>query len=203
MTNFRTSVVTGMLDVSMLPRGLRTVIESELQPGERIDWLGQPLPGRMAFAALPAVLFAIVWTAFSIFWVYGAGAKAWIEGGEFQVFPLFGVPFVLIGFTMLFSPFWIMRSARYSAYVLTDRRAVLFKAGLRSSVNIRSFEPAQLANLQRNQRADGSGDLVFTQDVGRDSDGDRTYRNVGFMAIQDVKGVEERVRELVRRTRSV
>jgi hypothetical protein len=203
MTNFRTSVVTGMLDVSMLPHRLRAMIESELQPGERIDWLGQPLPGRLAIATLPIVLFSLFWTAFSIFWVYKAGAKEWMAGGEFQLFPLFGIPFVLIGFTMLYSPFWVMRGARRSAYVLTDRRALLFRGGWRDTVTVRSFEPARLTDLIRTQRADGSGDLVFKRDIGSDSDGGRTYRDVGFAAIPDVKGVEEKVRELVKRSRVV
>ena len=101
---------------------------------------------------------------------------------------------------MLSSPYWARRKARRSAYVLTDRRAILFTAGGRGSVTIRSFEPERLTDLRREQHADGSGDLVFAQDIRRDSDGDRHSTGVGFLAIREVKAVEELVRALAQRS---
>jgi hypothetical protein len=190
-------------DTSRLPQQLRSLIESELQSNERITWLEQPIPGRLARSTLPIVLFGIPWTAFAIFWTASAawGTSKAGDAGFFRAFPLFGLPFILIGLGMLSSPFWVRRSAKRSAYVLTDRRAILFRAGWRGTVSVRSFEPQRLTDLRRKQRTDGSGDLVFAQDIRRDSDGDRHSTDVGFLAVRDVKSVEEMVRALVQRSR--
>jgi hypothetical protein len=190
------------IDTAKLPYELRTLVESEMQPGERIDWLDQPIPGRLARSTLPILLFGIPWTAFALFWTAGAAwgaSKA--DGGPWMlhVFPLFGLPFILIGLGMLSSPYWVHRRARRTAYVLTDRRAVVFSAGWRGSTTVRSFDPTRLGDLQRKQNADGSGDLIFTQDLWRDSDGDRHTTNVGFLAVRNVKQAEEMVRALVQR----
>jgi hypothetical protein len=82
-------------------------------------------------------------------------------------------------------------------WVLTNRRAIIFKAGWRGATTVRSFAPEGLTDIQRKQFADGTGNLVFTRDVRRDSDGDRRSTEVGFVAIHDVKKVEEMVRNLV------
>ena len=191
------------VDTYRLPQQLGSLIESELQSNERIAWLEQPIPGRLARTTLPIVLFGIPWTAFAIFWTVGAAwstSKAANDPGIFRVFPLFGLPFILFGLGMLSRPFWVWRSAKRSAYVLTDRRAILFRAGWRGTT-VRSFEPERLTDLQRKQHSDGSGDLVFAHDTRRDSNGHRQSTDVGFLAIRDVKSVEEMVRALVQRSR--
>lgn len=189
------------VDPTRLPESLRALVESELESGERVTWVEQPIPGRLMRAALPIVLFAVPWTAFSVFWIAGASAATArsADAGVFRAFPLFGLPFVLLGLGMLASPFWVRRSAKRTAYVLTDRRAIVLSGGWGGSVTVRSFAPAQLTDLRRTQRSDGSGDLVFKQDVSRGSRGDLRSTNVGFLAIADVKGAEERVRALTRR----
>ena len=188
-----------------VPRELQSLVEAELRPGERITWMEQPIARLLARATWPIVLFGIPWTAFALFWTAGAawGTTKMKDGpGLFSVFPLFGLPFILIGVGMLSSPYWARRKARGSVYVLTDRRAILFTAGWRGSMTVRSFEPERLNDLRRNQHSDGSGDLVFAQDIHRDSDGDRRSTDVGFMAIREVKQVEEMVRTLARKVES-
>jgi hypothetical protein len=168
-----------------------------------VTWSAQPLPGRFARKALPAVLFGIPWTAFALFWTAGAawGTSKAEGAGFFRAFPLFGVPFILIGLGMLSSPYWMSRKARRTAYVLTNRGAIVLSGGWRGSVTVRSFEPERLTDLRRKQNPDGSGDLVFAQDIRRDNDGDRHSTDVGFLAIREVKSVEEQVRALVAQTR--
>lgn len=60
------------VDPFSLPDGLRPVVEAEIELGERIAWLEQPIPRAMARTAWPIVLFAIPWTAFAIFWTVSA-----------------------------------------------------------------------------------------------------------------------------------
>jgi hypothetical protein len=189
-------------DISGFPREVQSRVERELASGEKVEWMGQPIPRRLAKASWPIVVFGIPWTAFALFWTAGAAWGTSKTGvGLLNLFPLFGIPFILVGLGMLSSPFWIKRAAKGTAYVITDRRAIVIQGGWRGTVNVRSFEPERLVDLRRKEHADGSGDLVFTQDIRRDSDGDRHTTEVGFMAIADVKSVEEIVKALVVRTR--
>jgi len=189
-----------------LPSDAQRIIDAELAPGERLVWSAQPRAGRFALQTIPLVLFGIPWTVFALSWsgmaAWGTSRMAGTGGpGLFRLFPLFGLPFVLIGLGMLSSPWWAIRKARRSAYALTDRRAILCLAGWRGTVTIRSFEPAQLTDLRRKQRADGSGDLVFAVDWSQ-TDNNTRSTDVGFIAIPDVKEVEDLVRALVERARS-
>ena len=209
------------LHPSQLPPQLHALVESELQEGERITWLEQPIPGQMARSMLPVVLFGIPWTAIVLVITGGAATVAfdpmagtpwegtgiagnvgiWHTPGWFALFPLIGVPFILVGLGMLSSPYWAYRAARRSAYVLTDCRAIVFSRDWFNRITIRSFPPERLTELHRKQRADGSGDLVFAQESWRDDDGHRRSRDIGFLAIREVKAVEALVRALARSDR--
>ncbi len=190
---------TPCVELWQLPRRLQALIEAELQEGEKITWIGTPLTRRFAVRAIPIVLFAIPWTAFSVFWIAGAaGFKIPNFNQPFDLFPLFGVPFLLIGLAMLSAPYWMTRKAKSTAYVLTTARAIVFDGGF--STTIRSFYPDRLTDLRRTQRADGSGDLIFEKTLSYDGEGGRRTTDNGFLAIADVKSVEDLVRHLVRST---
>ena len=179
-----------------LPHGLRSLVEAELDRDERILWIGMPLPWNVARQALPILLFAIPWTGFALFWMAGASGFSIPDFKEgFDFFPLFGVPFVLIGLGMLGAPYWAMRKAKKTVYVLTGARAIVFEGG--RSTRIRSFEPDQLNDLRRTQRQDGSGNLIFERRVWRNSDGNHRSSDHGFLGIPDVKRVEDLVRDMV------
>ena len=183
-----------------LPPQLQSLVERELRGDERVSWSDQPLPARMAMKALPLVLFGIPWTLFAMFWVAMALRGSWgnVESGNWLAlgFPLFGVPFILVGFGMLSSPYFAHRAAKNSVYVLTNQRALTLLGGFRGNVTVRSFDRAQLGSLRRTERSDGTGDLVFSTDVRIDRDGDRRSTEVGFFGIREVKNVETMVRAL-------
>ena len=192
-----------MMDSTTLPRELRSQVELELQSGERIMWMEQPVPGIFASRANGLVLFGIPWTAFAIFWTVTATRT--FTGGEFGnmgwLFALFGVPFILIGMRMLTGPCWERRRAARTAYVITDRRAMILEAGWRGGMNVRSFDPPALrVDLQRKQNPNGTGDVIFKQELRRTNKGRARTINIGFLAVRDVKGVEEMVRALAQRT---
>ena len=183
-------------DVYDLSPELRALVDDELDRDEKIVWLGRPDPTAAGRGYLPLQLFAIPWTAFSIFWIgMASGWKVpdFKQGPDF--FPLFGLPFLLIGVGMLTAPLWGKRLARKSVYALTNRRAIIFKKEF-SGMSIRSFKPDQLRSLERKQHADGSGDLVFTQEVTGNSEGGPHIGKVGFLAVANVKQVEDLVEQL-------
>jgi hypothetical protein len=185
-----------MATVDELPSGLVATVGAEFEPGEKLAWVGQPIPRLYARRSLPAVLFGIPWTIFSLFMCFQMG-----DGNrslEWLIPTLaMGIPFVLIGCIMVFSPFWMMRRAKRTAYAVTDRRALMFDAGWFDGHTIRSFQPDQLLDFRRIQRGDGSGDLILDRQWSKDSDGRNQSTDYGFLAIQDPKMVEGLIRELV------
>lgn len=188
-----------MTPISNLPNDVATRVRDELQSGERVTWAGQPMPGRFARRSIGMVLFAIPWTAFAVFWVAAASRFTAPDFSHpFDFFPLFGVPFILIGLGMLTSPFWMRLKARRTVYVITDRRAIILDGNLGRSTTVRSFEPARLGDIRRVQRPDGSGDLVFERTYSIDRRGGRHTTDHGFLAIENVKNVEGLIQQLVR-----
>jgi hypothetical protein len=205
---------------------LQTLVAEELDRGEKIVWLAQPVPrSGLPCAAWFPVFFAIPWTLFALFWMAGAaglldGAFSG-QGGQPNwgraAFALFGLPFVLIGLVMFCIPFWMKRRLRQAAartvYVITDRRAILFDGGYAGDrglgamaagwlarwlkgTQIRSFGPDQLKELQRIQREDGSGDIILQTSTTRDAQGNLYPVRVGFLSIPDVKSVEDMLKRL-------
>ena len=71
---------------------------------------------------------------------------------------------------------------------MTNRRAISFEGGLRTTV--RSFAPDQLGALERKRNKDGSGDLILRRSDWRDNDGRSHSAGVGFFGIPNVKEME-------------
>jgi hypothetical protein len=182
-----------------LPPDLDALVRDELGPGERPLWAAQPLAGRTALQACLIWLFAVPWTAFSVFWTVMAASAAGAMDGWGVIFPLWGTPFVAVGLAMLSAPVWAWRGARRTLYAVTDRRAVVFTASGFRGISVRTFAPAALADVRRTERPDGSGDLVFSRTTTVDSDGDRSTTDAGFLNVADVRGAEGAVRALTAR----
>lgn len=188
---------------SSLPDELDARVRSELDHGEQLLWVGQPDPRRFARVALPIVFFGIPWTAFSIFWTVmafiGVGGGQGAGPGIGWFFPLFGVPFVLIGLGMLSSPFWLRRKAKRTCYALTNRRAILWEARLFGSMEVRSYRPEHLTKIVRRDYAHGSGDLVFEEPMSVQGTSHRDTvamtHGHGFIGVNNVREIEELLRK--------
>ena len=171
--------------------------EQELEGGETTRWSGRPNPSRAAWKVSPIVFFAIPWTAFSLFWIAGAsGFKIPDFSGPASFFPLFGVPFVLIGLGMLSAPYWAYRKALKTGYFVTNRRVFIIERKGWSGFRVRTFLPEHLDQLERVQRADGSGDLIFDREYRSGRNGNGSIVEIGFIGIPEVREVEALIREL-------
>ncbi len=169
--------------MSPLPTRVQSLLSAELDSGEHIVWRAQPLAHRRRRSSLPILLFALPWTAFSIFWVVMASAAG--------VFALFGVPFVLVGLGMLSSPFLAARNARNSVYAITNRRVLIIaeSIGLQgASLKVSSVLPT---TIERVQHSDGSGNLIFERTPGYEKN---PAVEVGFFDIDDVAAAEKQIR---------
>jgi hypothetical protein len=191
-----------MNQMGVIARELEDKVKRELESGERILWMEQPIPRYFTAMSTGAFLFAIPWTAFAVFWMCGAAGFKLpdFSKGGFGLFPLFGLPFVLIGIGMLSTPLWVYRRAFKTVYVITDRRAITFDAGWKTT--IRSYAPAQLQNIHRKEKRDGSGDVVLGQRVWSGSQGRQQTQDLGFLNIRDPKTVEQMLRQLAEHARA-
>jgi hypothetical protein len=176
--------------VPILPPEIQQQLQGEMRAGEKQIWAAQPLPGLYRLQSIGFFIFGLPWTAFAIFWVVSAAGITSHGLSGFGFFPLFGVPFVLIGFAMLSSPFWLGKIASRTVYAITNQRAIVMTAKAFGGLTIQSFEPQRLTSITRNQRADGSGNLVFEQFTQRVGTGTTTVRR-GFIGIENVRQVED------------
>ncbi len=165
---------------------LQLVLERELQYGETVLWQAMQL-ARIEPQAFGTYVFAIPWTAFALLWTtiavggtmsMGSQGLGWIA----WAFPLFGLPFILIGLVMLAAPFMPLMQQGRVLYVVTDRRVL--RLSLRSDLTVKSLPAERIGLVERRESRDGSGRLKLAVKIGRDSDGDaRTeYFEVGRIA---------------------
>jgi hypothetical protein len=149
----------------------------------------------MARQASAILFFGVPWTAFALFWMWGASGfgRAIQRPGPFLFFPLFGLPFVLIGFGMLSAPYWAYRKGLNTVYAVTNKRVFILTAGKRWHVE--SYVPTRGSDFERTETANGSGDLIFLRRSRLDSDGDRVTNKVGFYGIPEVRRVERLLRD--------
>ncbi len=178
---------------------IQNIIQSELEPLERLLWSGRPDPKRMARSGLAYVGFAVPFTAFALFWISGAaGFKIPNFNEPWDFFPLFGIPFLLVGLGMFFSPVWLLLKAYRTAYGITDKRILIVAFG--RSKSVRSYVPVNKDQLQKIERANGSGDLLFVKDM----ETGRTVRRIpgsGLIGVENVNEVEGHLEEMMRKNK--
>ena len=183
------------LQTSDLTFRLQELVNDELAEDENIEWIGKPIPTRFALKAIPHVLVGLIWIGFALYWAPPTGKFKLVPlDNSFDLFTLIGYVSIIVGMGIVCSPVWMLWKARRTAYVLTNKRAILFDGVW--STEIRSYWPANLKNLRRTQNSDGSGDLIFDRELNVDNDGKKKIVNRGFIAIRNVKKVEERVRQI-------
>lgn len=204
-----------------IPQKLKSIISSELSSGEQVTWSAQPLPWRRAWEGIPAVLLGLPLTAAAIWWTAymwnltpRTGDMVWADGSlersgwlPILLFLAVGTLFNLAGLGIVSVPYWMGRCARRTAYVLTDRRAMIVSRRGYGNLTIRSFPLDRITHLQRKENRDGSGDLLFSHGGCGSTGTDASPRENGFMAILDVRSLETQfngllAQRLLRRARA-
>lgn len=170
-----------------------------LEPGERLLWHGRAVrpkfgPGCAQFGMGAAFTgFALFWT--SLAWLFTrAGSQ---QDSMSYWFPLFGIPFILVGLWLLISPLLGRVAARKTAFAVTSHRVVRLLIG-RGRVS-EDIAVTDIAGIETAVAADGRGTLVMRMR----GDGAAEFAN-GFTLgeIADVATAELRLREAMRNARS-
>lgn len=141
------------------------IIQKELDSGERLLWAGMPKQGTIFRGSdVFMVPFSLLWGGFAIFWeIMALQIPSEKAGAVSIVFPLFGIPFVLIGLYLIFGRFiYDTKKRAKTFYGLTDQRAIivsgLFSKGVKS-LNLKSMSDVSLS-----EKANGYGTIVFGQE---------------------------------------
>ncbi|MEO8669153.1 MAG: hypothetical protein ABI399_11595 [Bauldia sp.] len=141
-------------------------IQREMRRGERPVWAERPVPGtarRMMFARLR---LGLVFTGFALFWI--AAAFAIVGAGDFgafgELFPLFGVPFVVVGLVIMASAVNVWRRLHATVYGISTERVLLISDLPR--YRMRAVDLVALTGSERVERKDGTGDLALVDGSG-------------------------------------
>jgi hypothetical protein len=192
-----------------VPASLKAFADREFA-GEELLWAERPDNRIAVLLSFGVWIFALPWTAFSLFWISVPGAAlyeayAGVDIGApkgapdimMWAFALWGVPFVLIGFGMLLAPYFTWRKGGKTLFVLTGKRLTTLQDG--SLVKVTSVYPQEISGLSRTEGPDGRGTLTVSLGYERDSEGGRMPKSAVFGVIRDVRGVEQMVRSLADR----
>lgn len=141
------------------------IIGRELEDGETRLWVGRPKQGVVFRAADSFMIpFSLLWGGFAVFWevmaVRGFISAPSTAMGPVLIFPLFGIPFVLMGAYITVGRFFLDAKIREgTVYGVTDRRAIIV-SGIWSR-EIKSLPLRTLSDITVTERTDGSGTITM------------------------------------------
>lgn len=107
--------------IKLTPAGL--VPDDELEPGEKMLWLGAPKSGFYAdLTYIPSTLFAFIWIGM----LYAQGFRLTNLGRDPEPFTLFQLLFVGVGVWMLVGRYFLeLRQRKQTTYLLTEKRLLV------------------------------------------------------------------------------
>jgi hypothetical protein len=176
----------------MTPSDAQFIAQAELQPGESLQWSGIADPVRAALSALPALIVGIPFAGFAFFWITMAyrGTHAISKSSNaiargFSFFPLFGLPFLLIGLSVVFSPLLAYRKGLKTVYAVTNKRVLVIVDGRTRTV--RSCTPADIVSVDHRERAGGTGDVIIrTNSIMQTRNSPMTISLLGVSNVKEV-----------------
>jgi hypothetical protein len=207
-----------------VPAELKQKALADLDPKDKVVWVGQPVGALIFLRGITylilagiGLLVAAVWTVHEFMPAKAANAAAQQKvvvpqkGGAPAAAPakeasrnlLPPALFAIVGLCFGSVPFVRWHFARRTCYVLTNRRAFVYKQGLMGPIR-ESYPPIEVANMRRSdswlQR--GCGDLIFrsvtvisTTNRGGKVSQTATTIHYGFLAIPHIEEVAALVRE--------
>ena len=139
------------------PNTIQNELERDLSSGERLLWSGQPQQGVMLRSSDALFIpFSVLWCGFAIFWE----SMALRAPNAPVIFPLWGIPFVLVGLYMVLGRFFIdARQRKYTFYGLTNERVLIVWG--KPSRSVKSISLNTLGELSLTESTDGRGSIVF------------------------------------------
>jgi hypothetical protein len=105
--------------------------------------------------------FSLLWGGFAIFWEFMASTTAAkSKPGAAAFFPIFGLPFVLVGLYIIFGRFFVDARARAKTFYAVTSDRIIILSGLFSR-QVKSLQLRTLSDVSFTQKSDGSGTITF------------------------------------------
>jgi len=136
-----------------------TALTSQLSPGEKLSWSGQPSKG-LIFRAndIFMIPFSLMWGGFAITWEFTV-----ISSGAPFFFMLWGIPFVLIGVHMIAGRFFADAWQRSKTHYGVTNERIIIASGIFNK-QVKSLNLKTLSDITLNEKSDGSGTIIFGSD---------------------------------------
>jgi hypothetical protein len=194
-----------------LPEPLRELILKDLEPGESIIWAGQAWKKILDWRALANGSLSLIFTVAGIGFlavVLAVANPGHMPGWLYALIVGFCCFFIVIGLVLAVTmPLGVYRTAANTAYLLTDRRAILVKRKGDGGV-LESYFPRQPQKVfcWDWKLAPGGGDLVLRDNkmmaretiYARGEKSEREYRQsnlTGFVNLANVHEVEQLIKD--------
>jgi hypothetical protein len=169
-----------------------TNARAEMASGETLIWAETSLPGHARRRIFPLSLLGWLFLALSLAWMSrAAGTSIWLL--------IMGLPFVAISLGFAALPWWWPALSRRTVYAISDRRLLIIRDLMKRRVT--SYGPDDIDVVERRERRDGSGDVIFRREEFRKlrHHSDRASkrrtgeREIGFFGVPHVRRVEEAI----------
>ena len=149
---------------------MESSLGNELLEGEELLWSGRPIEGGKSIAS-PARVFWIIGLVYGgiglllllLSLIFSLTISSLFSSGGFLgflipggVFFLLGVIFLIVGSAARFVP-------RSTFYAITNRRVIIVRSG--RYLRVISYDARAIMQVQRLERPDGSGDLLFSGNI--------------------------------------
>ena len=175
-------------------------IRREIAAGERVLWNQQALGGlRLEAGDLQKSGFGLLFFGFSLFWIYGAWNDT--SNAKAGLFPLFGLPFALIGLYLFVGHFfWSALCRRYTEYAVTNQR-VIVSSGIFSRTT-QSIEYLKIPILTMTEKSDGSGTIQFGETKSVSQGDGVSFVATKIDAVPEVRAVYDLLRKISNSSRT-
>lgn len=163
--------------------------------GAKVLWSARPDAQGYARGRWRHAWIGIPFTAFAVFWTWGASGGLSNNGKSPPTFfVLWGVMFIVIGLCVLLSPVFALWKAGRVFYVVTDKCALIFEKTW--SLKIHSFDASGFGGFERVSRGDRDGDILFQRRIERRGKG-MNITEVGFLGLRDYEAAEQALRSMM------
>lgn len=166
----------------------KEAVKAELQPGEIINWTGKPtfLPMLKSKALVLLIGASIVAVAINGYLQDTATNTSSTALSHLAIL-------VVISIAVIGRPLWEVLATSRTIYAVTNQR-ILIAIDLLSR-RVLFFGPADINALEMSEEKDGSGSIVFRQDIKKMVDGDIVTEHA-FIGIADVARATAEIEKL-------
>jgi len=182
-----------------LPQNLQSRLDRELDEGESINWIAQPLYRVMKRAArnnwLGAGIIVALLVAFFLFmaWIASITPERDRADEPWTFFVLAGVPVLIWIAVYPLYLLWAKSITNKTIYAITNKRAIILIVNKDGSTSERDYRGDELIHLARTEFPDGTGTLTFESARGAGTTAQSASRHQ-FRAIDNIIEVERLLR---------